>query len=63
MEAVQASISAGCCCRPACPGDLQAALLRYACDRMPIVHAYQERRRSISRRIGRQGKRQTAHAM
>jgi 2-polyprenyl-6-methoxyphenol hydroxylase-like FAD-dependent oxidoreductase len=47
----------------ACPDDPLAALLRYECERLPIVHAYQERSRSISSRIGRQGKRPTAQTM
>ena len=47
----------------ACPADPLAALLRYERERMPIVHAYQERSRSISSRIGRQGKRPTAQAV
>ena len=39
------------------PADPIEALRRYERERLPVVHAYQERSRSISSRIGRQGQR------
>ena len=47
------------------PADPPEALRRYERERLPVVHAYQERSRSISSRIGRQGQRprQTAGAL